>query len=117
VLTSTDLEILRYIYQLRNEKLQRPQIAQRLSETTFGHIESFDSPQIGHELALPNTPESQSATPAPTVGHEYLIALERRLEAVEVGRKDFTQGIALGFIAALLFVMLLLALFALRNYL
>jgi transposase len=44
VLTEHDMEVLKYVSELRKEKLQKPQIVLRLRETSFGTIEPEPAP-------------------------------------------------------------------------
>jgi DNA-binding transcriptional MerR regulator len=113
--STNDLEVLKYVAQLRSERMRKDAIIQRLGETTFPEIEQADQPLS--ELALPDATESHHAAPGAIVGLDAINTLERRFEALEAGRKDFAQGVALGFIGALVFVIFLLLLFLLRNYL
>jgi DNA-binding transcriptional MerR regulator len=115
VLTEEDIEKLKYIAQLRTENLQKHQIILRLQETTFGHIEPSNSPQI----ALQNLPITPDATLAPIVAQDYIASAKRRFEALELSvaeskrnQRDYVQGLTLGFLAACGFfaVVLLLAL-------
>jgi DNA-binding transcriptional MerR regulator len=123
--TGRDLEVFKYIAQLRAENMQKSAILQRLSETTFAEI---DATQEDTAIASVDAQDARDGAFAPIVGQDYLMSIERRFEALqasvdEVKRTPVTKqgewfsGFGFGFIAALLFVLLLLALFALRNYL
>lgn len=102
--TWADVEMIKQIKALRDQNVPVELIPDRLSRPTT-------SPStVIQEIALPDDQESQHITPAPIVGQEYLVAIERRLEAVEASRKDYVQGIATGILLALGFVVVILLL-------
>lgn len=100
--TWADVELIKQVKALRDQNVPVELIPDRLSRPTT--IPST----VTQEIALPDDQASQHITPASIIGQEYLATIERRLEAVEASRKDFVQGIALGFIGAgVLFILLI----------
>jgi len=123
LLNERDLEICRYIVSLRKQGMSKPQIILRLRETTFGHLDT-EQPIVKPIEALQSLQEGHHDVLAPIVVSDYLIAIERRFEALEQFRqtpapslRDGVVMFAAGFVCALVFVLLLLALFVLRHYL
>ncbi len=120
LLNERDLEICRYIASLRKEGMSKPQIILRLRETTFGHVDTEQS--IVKPIEAPQSlQESHQDTSSMIVA---LHAMQTDIEALKASTQDARQSqrdgvvmFGVGFIAALLFVLLLLALFALRHYL
>jgi DNA-binding transcriptional MerR regulator len=123
--TEKDLTILGYIKQLRAEGMKEDGIKERLTETSFTDIEVLaptiqQAPEGTNVIAPTTQPESQHSAPAPIVAQDYLISIERRFEALEQSRDKgdrLTQHglsmFALGFCAAALFFLILVALAAL----
>ncbi len=109
-----DLEVFKYIAQLRSENMQKPAILQRLSETTFAEI---DTPLNDTNLAIVDAPDTPDTTPASIVVLDAISTLQRRFEALESSVNEVKQSqrdgvlmFGVGFIAALLFVGLLVEL-------
>ncbi len=100
--TWADVDMIKQVKALRDQNVPVELIPEKLSRPTTS------SSTVTHEIFPLTDQEGQHLTPASIVSHDYLIAIERRLEAVEAGRKDFVQGIALGFIGAgVLFILLI----------
>ncbi len=111
--TDKDLTVLTYIKQLRSEGMKEDGIKSRLSETSFNDVEILQP--------ATTTLQSEPATALPTVQEEHHNApallmvmndLEKRIDAkiaaLERSREpSFTVGIGIGFIAALLFVLVI----------
>jgi|GEM_PF-3562117 len=107
--TGRDLDVLKYIAQLRSENMQKSAILQRLGETTFAEINAADQdePQSDQPVALPAAQEGLHHAPA------LIVALDdhdRRLGALERRRLDSVTAIGLGFVGGLLFCAILIVL-------
>lgn len=115
-LSERDLEVCKYIAQLRKEGMSKPQIALRLGETSFGTVEPIESPTEKPTEALQVTQTSLQTTVAPTeaavLSVVALEALQKRVDGIEANSRAKTlqfgvSMFALGFCAcALLFLIL-----------
>lgn len=123
--TGHDIEVLLYCKQLRAQGLTVASINEQLPGLTFAEIDAI---QEDTAIASVDASDARDGALAPIVGQDYLMSIERRFEALQASMDEVKRvpvasprdGITMfgfGFIAALLFVLLLLALFALRNYL
>lgn len=121
--TEKDLVVLTYIKQLRAEGLQAPEITQRLTETTFQDNEVLvEAPKIAIQPApiapeaLPAVQESRSDDSGVIMA---ITTLQSRFEALErsVGesRRDFVSGVAVGFIGAGLFFLIIVVLISIFH--
>lgn len=120
--TEKDLTILTYIKQLRSEGLQVAEITERLSETSFQETEILEAtteaiqPASSGSIALQTTPEGLQQAPAPIVGQDYLLSIERRFEALERSVKEemrprwwwLVAGIGIGIGLAVVFELMAL---------
>ncbi len=125
VFTGRDMEVFKYIALLRAEGMQKGEIAQRLGETNFPEIDdSIDASTDAVSTAIQTAPDTPDSTPASIVLLDAITTLQRDVAALKASSQtqapkqgEWFSGFGFGFIAALLFVLLLLALFSLRNYL
>ena len=84
--TYRDVEILKYVAELRLQGLTVGGINARLADLTFPEVEENEFPEQvddSTELASVSAQEGLDTTPAPIVAPEYLLAIERRFEALE----------------------------------
>ncbi len=121
VFTARDLEVLKYVAQLRSERMQKGAILQRLDETTFSEI---DTPLNTTNLAIANAPDPPDLTPAPIVTPEYLISIQHDIEALKAAvtegkrnQRDNMVVFVAGFLAACGLFILLLLIFLARHWL
>jgi DNA-binding transcriptional MerR regulator len=123
VFNGRDMEVFKYIALLRAEGMQKGAIVQRLGETTFAEI---DATQEDTAIASVDAQDARDGSFAPIVGQDYLMSIERRFEAMQASvdevkrtpgtsQRDGVIMFGVGFIAALVFVVLLLLLFLLRH--
>lgn len=119
-----DIEVLKHVKALRSEGLQTIAINEKLAGLTFAEIEVIDTPGLGsiEPEAIQTAPEALQAVPAQNLTVDYLQAIERRFLALETAREDdkreqrgFVQGLALGFIAAALFFLILVVLISIYR--
>lgn len=116
--TDHDITILTYIKQLRGEGMQAEQIRERLAETTFTEGEIIqqqttiddDKPQQTPDTALKTSPEAPEASILAVQVLDAINAQNRRIEALEHGRRDNVIMLAVGFMLALLFVLVIIGL-------
>ena len=115
-LSERDLEVCKYIAQLRKEGMSKPQIALRLSETSFGTVEPTEKPIEKPTEALQAPQTSLQTTPAHTEAAALSVvaleALQKRIDAIEATGKAKTlqfgvSMFALGFCAACLLFFIL----------
>ena len=106
-LSERDLEVCRYIAQLRTEGMSKPQIALRLRETSFGTVEPtekpigtttekpIESPTFAVDKALQSAVEPATM---PLAMLEHYEALEKRLDerltTIEANNRSWVQGLA-----------------------
>lgn len=117
-LSETDLEVCKYIAGLRQEGMSKPQIVLRLRETSFGTIETGKPTDKPVEAMQSQQTSLQSAQEAPQAStalvmalHDTIDALQRRVGVLEQRREpSYVTGIGIGFIAALLFVLVIVGL-------
>lgn len=107
--TERDRNVLLYVSQLRNENMQQSAILQRLSETKFPDI---DEPEEESAIEpIQDAVEAASAAQLPMVALDDLRSeINARLTAIEDSNKSWVQGLAVGFIGAALFFLILLLL-------
>jgi DNA-binding transcriptional MerR regulator len=117
VFSGRDLEVVKYIAQLRTEKMQKGAILQRLSETTFAEIDERTDATDTTFTAIQNAPDAQGDASAITVALHAITTLQRRFEALEASvteskrnQRDGVLMFGVGFIAALLFVVVIIGL-------
>jgi DNA-binding transcriptional MerR regulator len=127
--TDKDLTVLTYIKQLRAEGMKEDSIKLRLAETKFTAIEILQTDinrlqQDTTFTAIQNAPDAPGASPASIVVLDAIATMQSDIAALKASSQthapkqgEWFSGFGFGFVAALLFVLLLLALFALRNYL
>lgn len=118
--TDLDMVKLTYIKQLRSEGRQEEQILKRLAETEFkvGEVlaptsdnkpqqTAIDAPSIVSEALQKPT----EAATMPLAMLEHYQALEKRLDerltTIEANNRSWVQGLAVGFIGAALFFLIL----------
>ena len=88
-LTGVDIEVLRHVRALRSEGLQTVAINEQLAGLTFAEIDTGDHGAGDSEEIVPtDTQEKLQQTPGAIVGPEYLMAIERRFEALEAARQE-----------------------------
>ena len=88
-LTGVDIEVLRHVKALRSEGLQTVAINEQLAGLTFAEIDTGDhSPVDSEEIAPTAAQEKLQQTPGAIVAPEYLMAIERRFEALEAARQE-----------------------------
>lgn len=115
-----DIEVLRYVKAQRDEGLQTLAINKQLKGLTFAVI---DKPSTGEQqIDEPAALEGLGDAPSDIVVSSAINAIEtlnRRVEALEtirqtpapvVAQRDATVAFGLGFVAALLFVLLIVGL-------
>lgn len=128
--TWQDIEIMKQIKDLRGKGLTPDIITIKLSEATKSQPKdtiATGSPDTSTDTAptaLQNTPAAQDSAQSTLMVLDAIDTLQHRIEALEQSmpvpvakQGEWFSGFGFGFVAALLFVLLLLALFALRNYL
>jgi DNA-binding transcriptional MerR regulator len=126
--TSRDIEVLKHVDSLRQRGLTVPVINEQLKELSFAEIDTTneqpDNSIDAHQLPTLPSQTGQDSTPGAIVTLDAIRTIESEIEALKASvkegkqsQRDYVQGVAVGFVAALLFVILLLALFALRHYL
>lgn len=118
LLSDKDLNTLKYIASLRLEGLQKPAIAQRLQEVAIGDTETLvalQAPSIVSEALQKPT----EAAVMPLAMLEHYEALEKRMDArltaIEANNRSWVQGLAVGFIGAALFFLILLLLISIYH--
>jgi DNA-binding transcriptional MerR regulator len=122
--TWSDVERFRQIKAWRDEGLSVEAINNRLSGRVTNPITATVIPDR-LEVSV-DAPDAIESTRAPIVGQDYLMSIERRFEALQASIDEVKRAplpsqwdgvtmFGVGFIAALLFVLLLLALFLLRH--
>lgn len=123
-LSDRDLEVCKYIAQLRKEGMSKPQIALRLRETSFGTIEPPEAPTEKPtealqtlQTSLQTTVEPASAAQLPIVA---LDAINKRIDAIETASqaKTLQFGVsmfALGFIAACVLFLIIVVLISIYH--
>lgn len=123
-LSEQDLEVCRYIAQLRTEGMSKPQIALRLRETSFGTVEPTEKPIEKATEALQQTPNAPEALQKPIEAAALpLVAIEainRRIDAIESTSRAKTlqfgvSMFALGFCAACLLFLLIVVLVSIYH--
>lgn len=125
-LSERDLEVCRYIAQLRKEGMSKPQIALRLGETSFGTVDPtekpIEKPVEALQSALVTSEALQKPAEAATMPLamlEHYQALEKRLDerltTIEANNRSWVQGLAVGFIGAALFFLVLLLLISIYH--
>ncbi len=112
-----DLEVFKYIAQLRSENMQKPAILQRLSETTFAEIDEHTDATDTTSTAIQTAPDAPDSTPASIVALDAITALQRDVAALKASvteskqsQRDGVVMFGVGFIAALLFVVVIIGL-------
>lgn len=96
----TDVQIIRYIAQLRNEKMLKPQIVERLHETSVGETETLPTNLAQQPPDLPTNPqEILQNTPQQLVVLDAIDTVMRRVERLERRQWDGVMLFALGVIA------------------
>jgi DNA-binding transcriptional MerR regulator len=114
--TGRDIEVLKHIDSLRKLGLTVPVINEQLVGLTFAVIDT--DAIAATSTALPTAPDAPDRASASLVALDAINTLQRRVESLERSKEpSFTVGLGVGFIAALVFVVLLLLLFLLRHYL
>jgi DNA-binding transcriptional MerR regulator len=116
--TWADVEVLRRIKELRDSGLTPEAITINLS------VPTKSLPTDISAIASVAAPDAPHASPGSIVALEAMNTLQRRFEALEASVKEGKQSqrdgvvmFGIGFICALVFVVLLLLLFLLRHYL
>ncbi len=116
-LTGVDIEVLRHVKALRDEGLQTIAINDKLSGLTFAEI---DTPANAN-IAIVDAPDKPDRAPGTIVGQDYMMSIERRFEALQASVNEVRQApvtsqrdgvlmFGVGFIAALLFVVVIIGL-------
>ena len=109
-----DLEVFKYIAALRAENMQKPAIAQRLSETTFAEIDNSeqDTDIVEAPRDAQNAQEGPGSALAVRVTLDDLRSeFDAKLAVLQRSREpSFFVGFGAGFIAALLFVIVIVLL-------
>ncbi len=88
--TWADVQTLRRIKDLRDSGLTPEAITISLSESTKS------LPEDTNAIVPPIAPDARHATPAPLVGQEYIMSIERRFEALERSQRHAVYYMALG---------------------
>lgn len=116
-LSETDLEVCKYIAGLRQEGMSKPQIVLRLRETSFGTIETGNPTDKPVEAIQSQQTSLQDAHSAPESTAVLSIQIfdainmqNRKIEALERAGRDSVIVFGIGFIAALLFVLVVVGL-------
>lgn len=122
-LNEHDLEVCRYIAQLRTEGMSKPQIALRLRETSFGTIEKpTEAPQNATEALQAPQKLIEAPPEAAALSVVAIEALQKRIDAIEANSRAKTlqfgvSMFAAGFCAAcvlFLIVVVLISIYAHR---
>ncbi len=112
-----DIEVLLYCKQLRAQGLTVASINEQLPGLTFAEI---DATQVDVAIASVDAQDARDGALAPIVGQDYyLMSIERRFEALQASmdevrrtpgtsQRDGVIMFGFGFVAALLFVLLML---------
>jgi hypothetical protein len=109
--------VLRHVKALRDEGLQTIAINDKLSGLTFAEI---DTPANAN-IAIVDAPDKPDRAPGTIVGQDYMMSIERRFEALQASVNEVRQApvtsqrdgvlmFGVGFIAALLFVVVIIGL-------
>lgn len=119
--TGKDLEVLRHVQSLRDQGMTTAIINEHLSTLTFAEI---DTPTNDTNLAIVDAPDTPDSTPAPIFAPEYLITMQRDIEALKAAtteskrnQRDGVIMFGVGFLAACGLFILLLLLFLARHWL
>jgi DNA-binding transcriptional MerR regulator len=127
--TDKDLTVLTYIKQLRAEGMKEDSIKLRLAETKFTAIEILQTDinrlqQDTTFTTIQNAPDAPESSPASIVVLDAIATMQSDIAALKASsqvqlhnQRDGVVMFGMGFIACAVFVLLLLALFALRHYL
>ena len=129
--TELDITKLRYVSLLRTEGMKEQQIIERMRETTFKDVEVLEpatealqmatndsSALDARKLQANSVQSSVAAQEAPQAStalvmalHDTIDTLQRRVVVLERRREpSYVTGIGIGFIAALLFVLVIVGL-------
>lgn len=123
-LSDRDLEVCKYIAQLRQEGMSKPQIALRLRETSFGTIEPPEAPTEKPTEALQTLQTNlQTAVEPASAAQLPLMAIDainKRIDAIEATSQTKTlqfgvSMFALGFCAACLLFLLIVVLVSIYH--
>lgn len=112
-LNERDIEVFRYIAQLRKENMQQPQIVLRLRETSIGQI--VPAPSVQEAAIEPASPQ-EGLQQLPAVIEAITLAvgpLAARVETLERNKRDTVIVFAAGFLCACGLFLLILLLFVL----
>ncbi len=116
--TGRDLEVLRHVQSLRDQGMTTVIINEHLSTLTFAEIDNAPNDTT---LAIVDAPEQPRATPAALVTVDTIVDIQRQIatlqQSVNEGKQapaprglEWFSGFGFGFVAALLFVVVILGL-------
>lgn len=113
-----DVEVLRYVHQLRAEGMAVRDIAQRLRETSIGDTETLVTPALAADTQEPTerartSLEPSAAPTAPAVRDAALVlynSLQQRLDALESTQQATSRAFMLGAVAGAVTVAAVVAL-------
>ncbi len=113
-LTGVDIEVLRHVKVLRDEGLQTIAINAKLSGLTFAEI---DERTDDTDITVVDAPDAPDKAPASIVADSAIATMQSDIAALKAsaqyqaqGQRDYVQGIGVGFVVALLFMIVLLGL-------
>jgi len=117
--TGRDLAVLTHVRSLRDQGLNTEQINEQLERITFAEIETEAN---GEENALEssqNEPDGPGTILAPIVALDDLqtrvALLERSAIEAKQSQREYIQGVAVGFIGAAVFFLILLLLISIYH--
>lgn len=117
--TGKDIEVLKHIKSLRAQGKTEAKINEQLRTLTFAEIETEANSEAITLEASQNAPEAPGRDLAPIVALDDLqtrvALLERSADEARREQRGFVQGIAIGFIGAALFFLILLLLISIYR--
>jgi DNA-binding transcriptional MerR regulator len=117
-LTPRDVEVMKHVKSLRDDGLSVNLINEQLAGLTFAEIDS-DPSTDSRAIALPTAQEAPQSTPGALVTVDTIVDIQRQIATLQQSvnevkqaprRLEWFSGFGFGFVAALLFVLVILGL-------
>lgn len=109
--TGRDLEVLRHVQSLRDQGMTTALINEQLATLTFAEIDTDSTSTDTHAISLPNAQDAQDDASDITLALHAITTMRSDIDALKAfvvdsrhGQRDYMQGIGVGFVAALLFM-------------